>query len=87
MDATYTVYCDACPAGMGFWYPALDLAFYSPTPDDDLDGLVDCNGLIFYFEAFAFYAHFAMLAPITPRLQDALSSTQIVSTQLTSSHH
>jgi hypothetical protein len=50
-DATFTIYCDACPAGMGFWYPALDLAFYSPTPDDDLKGLVDRNGLIFYFEA------------------------------------
>jgi hypothetical protein len=50
-DATYTVYCDACPTGMGFWYPALHIAFYSPTPDDDLDGLVDRNGLIFYFEA------------------------------------
>lgn len=50
-EATYTIYCDACPAGMGFWYSALDLAFYSPTPADDLTGLADRNGLIFYFEA------------------------------------
>lgn len=43
--ATYTLYCDACPTGLAFWYPSLDLAFYSPTPDDDV------SGLIFYFEA------------------------------------
>ena len=49
--ATFTIFCDACPVGMGFWYPALDLAFYSPTPNDDLAGLADRKGLIFYFEA------------------------------------
>jgi hypothetical protein len=43
--ATFTVYCDACPAGMGFWYPDRHLAFYSDTPDDDV------STLIFYFEA------------------------------------
>jgi hypothetical protein len=42
--ATLTIYCDACPLGMGFWYPDLDLAFYSETPTDD-------EGTIFYFEA------------------------------------
>ena len=50
-DASYTIYCDACPAGLGFWYPDLNLAFYAPTPLDDLQGLADRNGLIFYFEA------------------------------------
>jgi hypothetical protein len=43
--ATYTLYCDACPTGLGFWYPDLHLAFYSATPGDDL------SNLIFYFEA------------------------------------
>jgi hypothetical protein len=43
--ATYTIYCDACPNGMGFWYPSLDIAFYSETPPDEV------SGLIFYFEA------------------------------------
>ena len=56
-DATFTLYCDACPTGMGFWYPDLDLAFYSPTPDDSLEGLVDRKGTIFYF---VFYAPYVM---------------------------
>ena len=43
--ATNTIYCDACPSGMGFWYPDLNIAFYSDTPPDDV------TGLIFYFEA------------------------------------
>jgi hypothetical protein len=44
-SADFIIYCDACPSGMGFWYPALDIAFYSPTPDDVHPDL------IFYFEA------------------------------------
>lgn len=44
-SATSTIYCDACPTGMGFWYPDRNLAFYSPTPVDD------SPDLIFYFEA------------------------------------
>jgi len=51
VDASFTIFCDACPAGLGFWYPSLDMGFYSPTPFDDLHGLADRNGLIFYFEA------------------------------------
>ena len=31
-DATLLIYCDACPAGMGFWYPKMRIGFYSPTP-------------------------------------------------------
>ena len=50
-DASFTIYCDACPTGLGFWYPSFNLAFYSSTPFDDLDGLVDRKGFIFYFEA------------------------------------
>ena len=30
-EATFTVFCDACPEGMGFWYPDLHVGFYSPT--------------------------------------------------------
>jgi hypothetical protein len=44
-DATLTVYCDACPEGMGFWYPELNMGFYSPTPS------YEHPDLIFYFEA------------------------------------
>ena len=44
-DATHVIYCDACPSGMGFWYPGLDIGFVSPTP-------TQWNPLlIFYFEA------------------------------------
>ena len=43
--ATHVVYCDACPAGLGFWYPDLNLAYYAKAPpDDDIQ-------LIFYLEA------------------------------------
>jgi hypothetical protein len=44
-QATHIVYCDACPTGMGFWYPDLNVAFCADTPMDDV------TGLIFYFEA------------------------------------
>ena len=44
-DATITIYCDACPQGMGFWYPETHKGFYSPTPNDG------CERFIFYFEA------------------------------------
>ena len=44
-DATLSVYCDACPQGMGFWYPCHNVRFYSPTPSHENPDL------IFYFEA------------------------------------
>jgi len=44
-DATYVIYCDACPSGMGFWYPGLGIGFVSPTPTHENPLL------IFYFEA------------------------------------
>ncbi len=47
---SFTIYCDACPAGMWFWYPSPNLAFYSSTPPDNLDGLVDQSGQFFYFK-------------------------------------
>jgi hypothetical protein len=49
-DATLTVYCDACPKGMGFWYPELNIAFYSPTP------YYENPDLIFYFEALCVHS-------------------------------
>ncbi|KAF9528414.1 hypothetical protein CPB83DRAFT_791773, partial [Crepidotus variabilis] len=42
--ATHIIYCDACPSGMGFWYPNLHLGYLADNPADD-------DGLIFYFEA------------------------------------
>ena len=44
-EASFTIYCDACPKGMGFWYPDLNMAFYSETP------VIENPDLIFYFEA------------------------------------
>jgi hypothetical protein len=43
--ATFTIFCDACPTGLGFWYPDLDLGFVTETPTDDV------SHLIFYYEA------------------------------------
>ena len=49
-DATLTIYCDACPEGMGFWYPHLNIAFYAPTP------YYENPDLIFYFEALCVHS-------------------------------
>ena len=49
-DATLTIFCDACPDGMGFWYPDLGLAFYSQTPRHEHPDL------IFYFEALCVHS-------------------------------
>ena len=43
--ATYTIYCDACPAGLGLWDPDLNLGFVAETPTNEV------SHLIFYFEA------------------------------------
>jgi hypothetical protein len=47
-SADLIAYCDACPKGMGFWYPQSDLAFFAPTPD-----LPD--SAIFFFEALCVF--------------------------------
>jgi hypothetical protein len=44
-SADFTIYCDACLEGMGFWLPDKRVGFYCPVPD----GLTDKQ--IFYFEA------------------------------------
>jgi hypothetical protein len=49
-EATLTVFCDACPEGMGFWYPDLNIAFYSQTPHHEQPNL------IFYFEALCVHS-------------------------------
>ncbi|GLB45155.1 hypothetical protein LshimejAT787_2000600 [Lyophyllum shimeji] len=45
-SADMTVYCDACLDGFGFWFPAQNIAFYSPVPPDPP------SNAIFFFEAF-----------------------------------
>ena len=42
--ADYTIYCDACPEGLGFWYPISKDGYYAPTPTNVP------SGVIFYFE-------------------------------------
>ena len=49
-EATLTIFCDACPEGMGFWYPDLGIAFYSQTPQHEHPDL------IFYFEALCVHS-------------------------------
>ncbi|KAF8811736.1 hypothetical protein BYT27DRAFT_7276106 [Phlegmacium glaucopus] len=43
--ADYTIFCDACPEGLGFWYPADKTGFYAPTPVNVP------TEFIFYFES------------------------------------
>ncbi|KAF8804719.1 hypothetical protein BYT27DRAFT_7259194 [Phlegmacium glaucopus] len=30
--ANFTIFCDACPEGLGFWYPSNKTGYYAPTP-------------------------------------------------------
>jgi len=55
--ADFTAYCDACPEGLGFWYPSMQLGFYAPTPKD-------CEiPVIFYFEALCVFCALKDIAP------------------------
>jgi len=47
--ADLVAYCDACPEGMGFWYPSTSLAFQAPTPENSP------VSVIFYFEALCVF--------------------------------
>jgi hypothetical protein len=44
-SSNFTIYCDACPEGMGFWYLVSKDGYYAPTPVN-----VPSN-VIFYFES------------------------------------
>ena len=46
--ADYVIYCDACPEGMGFWYPSTKEGYYAPTP------INVPTSMIFYFESLCF---------------------------------
>jgi hypothetical protein len=43
--ADYVIYCDACPEGMGFWYPSSKEGYYAATPVNAP------TNAIFYFES------------------------------------
>ena len=47
--ADLITYCNACPNGMGFWYPSSSLAFQAPTPENSP------VSVIFYFEALCMF--------------------------------
>ena len=49
-ESTVTIFCDACPEGMGFWYPEFSVGYYSPTPWHEQPDL------IFYFEALCVHS-------------------------------
>jgi hypothetical protein len=44
-SADFTIYCDTCPEGMGFWYPISKDGYYAPTPVNVP------SGVIFYFKS------------------------------------
>ena len=44
-EADFIVFCDACPEGLGFWYPQTKEGFHAPTRPNI------SNEYIFYFEA------------------------------------
>ena len=48
-EADVTVFCHACPKGMGFWIPDTHNAFYCPTPPE-------APPLIYYVEALCVLA-------------------------------
>ena len=43
-SADFIIYCDACPEGMGYWYPVSKDGYYTPTPVNAP------TNAIFYFE-------------------------------------
>jgi len=43
-EASLTAYCDACPEGLGFWFPSTEMGYYSTAP-------TNVPTLIFYLEA------------------------------------
>ena len=45
--ADFVIYCDACPGGLGFWYPSLKEGYYAATPMN-----IPTNA-IFYFETLS----------------------------------
>ena len=63
--ADFVIFCDACPEGMGFWYPVLKEGYYAPTPVN-----VPTN-VIFYFETLCVLSalhHVQHIAPCGSRI-------------------
>ena len=58
--ADFVIYCDACPEGMGFWYPAFKDGYYAPTPVN-----VPSN-VIFYYETLCVVSALVNVASRAP---------------------
>lgn len=65
-DADKTIFCDACPTGLAFWFPSRCRGFFSPVP------VYTARNIIFYFEALAVAGAFDNLAT------SAVSSSKII---------
>jgi hypothetical protein len=59
--ADFTIYCDACPSGLGFWYPQSKEGHFGPTPV-----CVPTNA-IFYFETLAVLSALVNVQKQAPR--------------------
>jgi hypothetical protein len=59
--ADVVIYCDACPEGLGFWYPISKDGYYAPTPVN-----VPTN-VIFYFETLSVLSALADAQSKVPR--------------------
>jgi hypothetical protein len=46
-SADFVIYCDACPEGLGYWYPKSKEGYYAPTP------VTVPTNAIFYFESLS----------------------------------
>lgn len=59
--ADFVIYCDACPEGLGFWYPISKDGYYASTPVN-----VPSN-VIFYFEALSVLSAIVNVQTKAPR--------------------
>jgi hypothetical protein len=59
--ADFVIYCDACPEGMGFWYPVSKDGYFAPTPVNVP------TDVIFYFEALSVLSALAHVQSKAPK--------------------
>jgi hypothetical protein len=74
-DADGQIFCDACLDGMGFWYPALDIGFYSPVPLTASDEFVSVYQALCVLSALE---HTASFYPTPSRLVIFTNDTVII---------
>jgi hypothetical protein len=60
-EANFVIFCDACPEGMGFWYPVSKDGYYAPTPVN-----VPTN-VIFYYETLSVLSALVNVQTKAPR--------------------